>query len=33
MVHFSIAQNDGINNLATLHTALGGKLRLTDAEE
>jgi len=29
----SIAQNDGIDNLATLHTALGGTLRLADAEE
>ena len=29
----SVAQNDGIDNLATLHTALGGKLRLADAEQ
>ena len=29
----SIAQNDRIDNFATLHTAFGGKLRLADAEE
>jgi hypothetical protein len=28
-----IAQNNGINDLTTLHTTLRGKLRLADAEE
>jgi hypothetical protein len=28
-----IAQNDGIDDLTTLHTTLCGKLRLADAEE
>jgi hypothetical protein len=27
-----IAQNDGVNDLTTLHTTLRGKLRLADAE-